>query len=85
MQTSGPLACQDARALIADYLENALHWADRARLEAHFARCTGCQARLDTTKQTIRWLGQLPAPPLEPAARRACLDLFRAWKARAAD
>ena len=85
MQTRGPLACRDVRALITDYLENALHWADRARLEAHLARCAWCQAHLETTKQTIRWLGQLPAPPLQSAARRACLDLFRAWKARAAD
>jgi len=85
MQTSGPLACPGARALITDYLENALHWADRARLEAHFARCAWCQARLDRTKQTIRWLGQLPTPLLQPASRRAALDLFRAWKARAAD
>lgn len=85
MQTRGPLACPDVRALITDYLEDALHWADRARLEAHLARCAWCQERLATTKQMIRWLGQLRAPPLQPAARRALLDLFRAWKARAAE
>ncbi len=80
MQTQGPLTCQAAVERTGDYLEGALHWADHARLEAHLERCASCRAYLAGMQQTIRWLGQLGTPTVQPAARRACLAIFRAWK-----
>jgi anti-sigma factor RsiW len=80
MRTQRAWTCQAVVERISDYLEGALHWADRARLEAHLAHCANCRAYLAELQQTIRWLGQLGRPTVQPATRRACLAIFRAWK-----
>jgi predicted anti-sigma-YlaC factor YlaD len=79
-RTQGPVSCPHVVELVTDYLEGALHWADRARVEGHLEHCEPCRIYLQQMQQTIRWLGRLAAPTTRPAARQSCLELFRAWK-----
>ena len=76
----GPVSCPLVVELCTDYLEGALHWADRARVEGHLERCEPCRVYLQQIQQTVRWLGQLGTPAIRPDARQSCLELFRAWK-----
>jgi len=46
------LTCQDAIALLADYLEAALTAEQLGQLEAHLAICEPCQAYLRTYRRT---------------------------------
>jgi len=46
------LTCEDAIALLADYLEAALTAEQLRELEAHLAICEPCQAYLRTYRRT---------------------------------
>ncbi|MBI4270293.1 MAG: zf-HC2 domain-containing protein [Candidatus Rokubacteria bacterium] len=46
------MTCQDAIAILADYLEAACGPELSAKLEAHFADCEPCRAYLATYKKT---------------------------------
>ena len=46
------MTCQDAIALLADYLELALDEETLGSLEAHLRDCAPCQAYLNTYRRT---------------------------------
>jgi anti-sigma factor RsiW len=59
------VTCQDAIAILADYLEAALAPEDAAALEAHLADCPACIAYLNTYRKTTalaREAGRLEMP-----------------------
>jgi anti-sigma factor RsiW len=75
-----PLVCQQAVALMTDYLENNLSARDRARLEQHLAGCPHCTEYLAQMRATIDAAGQIEPDDLEPEALDDLVDLFRQWK-----
>jgi anti-sigma factor RsiW len=47
------VTCQEAVALLSDYIDDALAPALRASVEEHIASCRGCHVVLDSTQCTI--------------------------------
>jgi anti-sigma factor RsiW len=72
--------CHTLVELVTDYLEGALPTADRTRLEAHLAECDGCQHYLAQIRTTIRLTGMLTEEQIEPEAREALREVYRAWR-----
>jgi anti-sigma factor RsiW len=81
MATANELTCQELVELVTDYLEGTLPAADRARFEAHLARCDGCDTYVEQMRQTIRLTRRLSEDSLAPEAREDLLRTFRDWKA----
>ncbi len=80
MRSADALRCCQFVELVTGYLENALPLPERARCEAHLARCGSCATYLEQTQQTVRWLGRLGADAVAPSARQDLLGVFRAWQ-----
>lgn len=74
------LTCRELVELVTDYLEGVLPPAERRRFEEHLAGCQGCRDYLQQMRETIRLTGQLTEEAIEPQAREALLQVFRAWK-----
>ena len=74
------LTCKQLVELVTDYFEGALPPEQRARFEAHLARCRGCQAYLSQLRRTIRILGSLTEEAISSPAREHLLRAFRDWK-----
>jgi anti-sigma factor RsiW len=74
------LSCQELVELVTDYLEGGLPPEQRARFEAHAARCKGCGAYLEQMRQTIELLGHFPPEQLSPEAERELREAFRTWR-----
>jgi len=72
--------CHTLVELVTDYLEGALAEDERARLEEHLAACDGCTSYLEQIRTTIRMTGMLTEEQIEPEARAALLDVYRAWR-----
>jgi anti-sigma factor RsiW len=77
----GPMRCRTLVELVTEYLEGALAPEDRTRLEAHLAGCDGCTRYLEQIRTTIRLTGMLTEEQLDPEARTALLEVYRAWRA----
>ena len=84
MATTAELSCSELVELVTDYLDGALAPADRARFDAHIAKCANCTAYVEQFRETIRLTGRLHEDDVEPAARAALLDAFRDWNATSA-
>jgi predicted anti-sigma-YlaC factor YlaD len=74
------LSCQEVVELVTSYLEGAMDELDRARFEAHIAKCEGCGRYVDQIRATIRLTGTVEPDDLSPEAQRKLLDAFRDWK-----
>lgn len=70
--------CQYFRQDLSAYIDNRLDGAAQARLEEHLSRCLACRTELESLRQTVGLLRQLPAassprsfaiPGPEPARR----------------
>jgi predicted anti-sigma-YlaC factor YlaD len=80
------LACIQFVEVVTDYLEEAMAPEARARLEAHLTGCDGCEAYLDQIRTTVTLAGRLTVDDvdaLDPGARDALLEAFRAYRAGA--
>ena len=73
------LSCRELVELVTDYLEDALPGEERLRFEEHIDRCGACRIYLEQIRQTISFLGHLPADGLSPDAERELLEAFRGW------
>lgn len=74
------LTCSTFTERITDYMENALSFHLRARVEEHLAGCAHCRTYLAQMEQMVRLLGQLPKGATAAADREALIALFRAWR-----
>ncbi len=74
------LNCQELVELVTDYIEGALSAQERARFEAHLAKCTGCRNYLAQMRLTIRSVGRLSEEDIPAQARDDLLGVFRNWK-----
>ena len=62
-QRTNELACKQLVELVADYLDDALSPAMRARFEEHLAGCDGCNTYLSQTQRVMAELRDLSAVP----------------------
>jgi anti-sigma factor RsiW len=74
------LTCKELVELVTDYFENVMSAEERARLEAHLAKCDGCDRYVDQMRQTIADLGALREQDISPEAEAALLQVFREWQ-----
>ena len=75
------IVCRQAVELVTDYLEGALRERDRARFEAHLARCPHCTTYLEQMRATIAAVGRIEAEELAPEVRDELVSLYRRWRA----
>jgi anti-sigma factor RsiW len=76
------LACREEVELITDYLEGALSPAQRARLEAHLAKCPGCTEYVEQMRTLAGGLGALREEALPAALRAGLIASFRELRGR---
>jgi len=74
------LVCQQAVALVTDYLDDALSRADRARFEAHIADCPHCRTYLEQIRTTIALTGRIEPDDLAPEVQDELIALYRSWR-----
>ena len=60
------ISCEEVRRELANYMEEDITRELRARIEAHFRLCRGCNALYDGLREVIRLVGateviELPA------------------------
>jgi anti-sigma factor RsiW len=75
------IVCREAVALMADYLDGRIAADDRARLEAHLARCPHCSEYLAQIRATIDALGRAEPEALADDALDELVVLYRRWQA----
>jgi anti-sigma factor RsiW len=63
------MTCQDAIALLLDYLEATLDDATVAQLEAHLADCAPCRAYLATYRRAVGVAGTTERIEMPPEMR----------------
>jgi len=80
MNDNADLNCQELVELVTDYIEGSLSAQERARFDAHLAKCAGCRNYLAQMRQTIKMTGKLSEESLTPQARDDLLGVFRNWK-----
>ena len=80
MRRRNRLVCQQAVALMTDYLEGALSPRDRARLEGHLAGCPHCTEYLAQIVATIEAAGHVEPDDLAPEAVDELVELYRQWR-----
>jgi len=80
-----PRDCEEARALMSEYLDGELADADRRRVERHVRFCHRCHTVLGNLRQTLARLrgmhGTGPAEADDPEAVAA--RVARGWRERA--
>jgi len=74
------LRCVEAVALITDYLEGALSWRSRRRLERHLRGCANCSTYLEQMKATIAAAGRVEPEALSDEARAELIALYRRFR-----
>jgi len=79
------LVCEQAVALVSDYLEGSLTRRDRRRLERHLRGCANCAAYLEQIRLTIEATGRIDPGDLSQAAVDDLVDLYRQWRAEGPD
>ena len=76
--------CEQAVALVTDYLDGELTAPEAALFRAHLAECPHCSEHLAQIKVTIAASGQARADDLDPTAREDLMQLYRRWCVEAA-
>jgi anti-sigma factor RsiW len=74
------LVCQQAVELMTDYLEGALSWRQRRRLEKHLRGCPHCRAYLEQMRITIAAMGEVETEPLDAETRDDLIELFQRYR-----
>ena len=81
MATTADLTCSELVELVTDYVEGALAAADRARFDAHVARCPPCVAYVEQLRTTIELGERLRADDVPDDAIAGLVRAFRGWRA----
>ena len=69
--------CEQAVAMVTEYLEGGLDTQERAVLERHLAWCEWCVTYFDQIRQTIHALGSPPAEEVPPPVMDRLLAAYR--------
>jgi anti-sigma factor RsiW len=73
--------CEQAVALVTDYLEDALPDEARARFERHLSECSLCSEHVRQIGISIAALGRVRVDELSPRTQEDLLHLYRRWRA----
>ena len=73
------LTCRELVELVTDYLEDALSPVERARFEAHVARCEGCDRYVEQVRATVGLTRRTRALEQRPEIA-ALLAAFRGYR-----
>jgi anti-sigma factor RsiW len=79
LRSRNPLLCRELVELVTEYLEGTLSRRDRARFDAHIARCPNCTEYLAQFRETLRLTGTLRTSDIPPEAEAALLGVFANW------
>jgi len=82
---SRDLVCQEAVALVTDYLDGSLNRRQRRRLETHLKDCPNCGRYLEQIRMTIRLIGHVEPEELDLQARDELIRLYRRFKGESND
>jgi anti-sigma factor RsiW len=74
------LVCREAVELMTDYLEGALGWRQRRRLERHLRGCPACRAYLEQLRVTVAAMGEIEPDAVDPATREDLIELLRRYR-----
>lgn len=74
------LVCEQAVALVTDYLDGALSRRERRRVERHLRGCPNCGAYLEQIRMTIEATGTIDPGDLSQEALDDLVDLYRRWR-----
>jgi anti-sigma factor RsiW len=74
------LACREAVALVAAYLDDALPPSDRARLERHLDGCPHCREYVAQLRATIDAAARIEPASLSDEAVDELVALYRRWR-----
>jgi anti-sigma factor RsiW len=80
MAMTKDISCHQAVALVSDYLEGALSWRDRRRLEHHLEGCDACSAYLDQMREIILLCGVVTPDDLSAQAVARLVDVFEKYQ-----
>jgi anti-sigma factor RsiW len=75
------ITCEQAVALVTDYLEDVLSPDDRARFETHLSECPLCTEHFRQIRISIAALGRVRVNDLSPQTQEDLLLLYRRWRA----
>jgi anti-sigma factor RsiW len=75
------VVCEQAVAMVTDYLEDAMSTGDRRRLESHLDGCPHCHEYFAQMRTTIASVGHVEPESLSPQARDDLIALYRNWRA----
>ena len=73
------ISCEQAVALVTEYLDGALSSAQRDRLERHLAGCPHCTEYLAQIRVTIGLAHRLRSDEMTPQTREHFVELYRRW------
>jgi anti-sigma factor RsiW len=77
-----PRACEEARALMSDYLDGELEDGPRRKLERHVRFCPRCHTVLANLRETVRGLrGMRDAERHDKDAEAVTARIVRRWRA----
>lgn len=79
------ITCKELTELCTEFEEGAMSVSDWAKFRFHMAMCPPCQEYVRQMKLTTEVLQQAEPPTLEPEARSALVDMFKAWRAQGQD
>jgi len=78
------LRCDELTERVTDYLERQLSLAPKLEIYLHLRRCRDCRTYFEQMEQTVRLLGQLPAPHSSAEVSDALLARFHRARLSAA-
>ena len=74
------MVCREVVEAVTDYLEGTMASRDRARFEAHLARCPHCREYLAQMRRTLDVMGRIEPDDLAPEVQGELVALFRRWQ-----
>jgi anti-sigma factor RsiW len=74
------LVCQQAVALMNDYLDGALSRRDQRRLRKHLASCDACRAFLEQLRVTTAASASVSPDDVAPEVMTALTEVFRKFR-----
>ena len=71
------LTCEQMTALVTEYVEGRLPFAEWAKFQLHIMMCKQCREYVAQMKLTARTLGRMPEGPVPEEVMQELLARFR--------
>lgn len=60
-------SCREVITLLSDYLDDDLPHEEMRNINMHLKACVDCRNYMNTYRETVRILGEIPDEPIPPA------------------